>query len=140
MKKMKNMKKLTVILSAAVMTVCLMACGGKTADVTGTYSLYAIQQDDMCLKAEGMVDGSLILEAEGKGSMVFDTESADLTYEVDGEKISVTSEGGTVTGTIKDGVVNIEIDGTGVYFANENADTESIGALSLSDAISSMAG
>ena len=120
---MKKLLTLVLALALAISCLALTACGGDTG-VEGTYKLYQVQMttggttvtfnlgdeapwgDDiltdanqMVLKADGVCEGTTIMDGEP-----YNTTG---TYVIDGETISVTQNGETAVGSIKDGTITV---------------------------------
>lgn len=123
------MKKKVLVLGIAVvmaLSMAFVASCGKTDPNVGKYKMVEMMGmtiDDMNKLAGEDVSDMITLELKdgGKGVMKVESESGDVEWKVDGEKISLTADGETIEGTIKDGVIEIEIDGISVVFEKEKS-------------------
>ena len=119
------MKKILPLILVVLMMVTLCACGG--GDVDGKYAMYAVEEDGYCMKVAdlGLDGGALEIDGD-KFTLSFADETQEGECKVDGKKITLTAEGEDVTGTVEDGIVTIEEDGTKMYFVKDGADTSDI--------------
>lgn len=119
---MKKSRILALLLVLA-MVLGLCACGGPTYDesLLGVYTCYAIEVMGFKLSAEDVLTESATLELKqgGKGSIYIEGESGSIKYTLEGEAITVEIEGETATGTLKDGVIDIEILSMRMFFIQE---------------------
>lgn len=132
------MKKIIYMIIAALMAgVILTACGGGKEDSSlyGEYKLYAAEEEGMCLLASEIFEeeGSLILEKGGKGTMAVG-DKVNVKWIAEGDKITLSQGGDSYTGTVKDGIITMDLEGMKMYFAKEGANTDSIGATDLAGA------
>lgn len=121
---MKRSKKalLVVVALAMVAVLTLVGCSGSSDPMEGTWKLSgakaagvemtvdqlkAVQPNlDMTLECKGgkMTLVSSLITGEGKG-----------TYKVDGEKVTIESDGQSMEATLKDGRLTVEISGVELY-------------------------
>ena len=66
---------------------------------------------------------TVILEADGKATMTYDGAPVEGTWELDGEKFTLGEYGGSYEGTLKDGVMKIDISGVTFTFTKDEAET-----------------
>ena len=121
------MKKTVAIVMLAVLLLGLLAaCGGGDGKYVGTYKLNKMESMSLQDVADYLYDGdlekaknfvTLELKSGGKASFNVDGEDpVDLTWKVDGEKISLTGKNDdgteeTIQCTVKDGVITMDMDG-----------------------------
>ena len=121
------MKKTVAIMMLAVLLLGLLAaCGGGDGKYVGTYKLNKMESMSLQDVADYLYDGdlekaknfvTLELKSGGKASFNVDGEDpVDLTWKVDGEKISLTGKNDdgteeTIQCTVKDGVITMDMDG-----------------------------
>lgn len=129
------MKKILACMLALMMAVSLCACGGGSTEKSyaGEYTAYAAESGGQCLKTEGLLTSVLTLKEDGTGTMTFNEETQELeSYKVEGEKISLTAQGTSIEGTIKDGIIKIEDSDFTIYYVAEGADVSGIEVSDLS--------
>ncbi len=127
---MKSAKKIMVaVCMMAAMMVVLCSCGGSNND--GTYVVQSMmgmdvqQLLDMYASAGGD-DQSVPKTAEDLATLKIDGKSFTMKIngqqdytgdcEISGETIKLTIQGDTASGTIKDGVITIEVEGSSMTF------------------------
>ncbi len=64
--------------------------------------------------AEGMV---LEIREDGSATMALDGDKTDVDLKIDGEKVTLTAEGETMEGTLKDGLLKLDFEGQEVVLA-----------------------
>ncbi|MBQ9269617.1 MAG: hypothetical protein IJ206_08895 [Oscillospiraceae bacterium] len=114
------MKRTLSILLAVIMLLSLLtACGGKADPNIGVYKLsgamgYSLEEfaGMMGITEEEAAD-MIQMELKDKGvlALTFDGETETGTWSADGETLTIEDAGESITGTIKDGVITIEIEG-----------------------------
>ena len=122
----KNVKKLLALLLAAIMLLSLAACGkDETADVTGKYNCIAIAEDGVNFTAPENNDQYVELKKGGKGEIYTDL-AFELTWKLDGENFSGSYQifgiDAPITGTLKDGVLEIHDDEMVMRYLKEGAE------------------
>lgn len=122
----KNVKKLLALLLAAIMLLSLAACGkDETADVTGKYNCIAIAEDGVNFTAPENNDQYVGLKKGGKGEIYTDL-AFELTRKLDGENFSGSYQifgiDAPITGTLKDGVLEIHDDEMVMRYLKEGAE------------------
>ena len=107
---MKKFFALLLAVLTAASVFALVGCAGKKAEALGTF----VTEKHKYVSEEEWVDDTqweLDLAAEGKGTSKRDGNEYDVTWELDGENITIkeTFAGLTneFTGTLKDGVLDI---------------------------------
>lgn len=134
----ETMKKTMAIVMLAVLLLGLLAaCGGKDGGssagdpLLGTYKFSKMEDMTVQELADLLYDGDvekaqsfmvLELKSGGKGVFSSDDDSDELSWKVEGEKLilSAKDENGEeqiLEGTIKDGVVTLDLDGEFVELA-----------------------
>ena len=122
----RNLKRLFALLLAVLLLGSIAACGkGETADVTGKYLCIAIAEDGADFTAPED-DGQYVeLKKGGKGEIYTDL-AFDLTWKLDGETFSgsykIFGIDAPVTGTLKDGVLEIHDDDVVMRYLKDGAE------------------
>ncbi len=120
------MKKMIAMLLALCMVIGLCACGGEKVDeaLLGVYTCYEAETEGMTLPADMIFEEpcTLTLEQGGKGSFYIDGDEFTATYKIAGNGIELTADGDTITGTIKDGLMEIDMEGVMLYMAKEGVE------------------
>ena len=126
------MKKLISILLTLAMALSLCACGGPKYDesLMGVYTCYAVEMLGIEMKADEVLSQTSTLELKqgGKAKMNIEGTSGSVKYTLDGETITMDIDGETATGTLKDGVLNIEIMSMNMYFIQEGKEVPEVTA------------
>ena len=126
------MKKLISILLTLAMALSLCACGGPKYDesLLGVYTCYAVEMLGVEMKADEVLSQTSTLELKqgGKGKMDIEGTTGSVKYTLDGENITVDIDGETATGTLKDGVLHIEIMSMDMYFIQEGKEVPEVTA------------
>ena len=113
-------KTLTIVLAAVLLLGLLAACGGGgSSKYEGTYVLsklsdWTVQEyaDLLEMSLEEAQDSfKLVLKSGGKADFIEDGEAESVNWKVDGEKITLSADGETLEGTIKDGKIVFDFDG-----------------------------
>ena len=116
---------LAIVLAALMLTALLAACGGGDSKYVGKYTLSKMSIDgeewDLAEFAE-LMDSDLEtiqnmftveLKSGGKATMNFgDDEPEEVTWKVDGEKITFSAGGESLEAVIKGNVITIDEDGS----------------------------
>lgn len=116
------MKKLLALLLAIVMVMSLVACGGGKEedaedDVTGLYICTEVEIEGERVDINLIDDEneySLELKKKGKGVITLENDEFTCTWELDGEELHIVTDDESIdaTGTLKDGVIEIEFEDT----------------------------
>lgn len=126
------MKKLLSILLTLAMALSLCACGGPKYDesLLGIYTCYAVEVLGVEMKADEVLSQTSTLELKqgGKGKMDIEGTTGSIKYTLDGENITVDIDSETATGTLKDGVLHIEIMSMDMYFIQEGKEVPAVTA------------
>lgn len=135
------MKKILAIGLALLLTLGLCACsgGGAQSDqsATGTYTLYAMDIDGTAVLAEDLFAGEnyITLKTGGSAELCMEDEKATVSWKLDGSKVTVSAPDGSWEGTLKNGILTLDFDGSDLYFVGKNASTASLGAISMSELV-----
>lgn len=120
---MEKMTKITALLLTVALLLGLAACGGPTYDesLLGVYTCYAVELMGYNMAADEVLSATSTLELKqgGKGTISVEGESASIKYTLDGENITVEIEDETAKGTLKEGVIDIEIMEMHMFFIQE---------------------
>lgn len=160
---MRKTTKIIAFILVLMFVFALCGCGKKTDDAgnassgaavqateapdySGTYTSFGMKSaelGDYIIDTDGFLDMSFTLNNDGSGKATNDNEDAPFTWTVSGETLTINNENGeSMTGTIKNGVIEITIDENGtsatVYLAKEGADKSSYNVMSITDVITAM--
>ena len=117
------MKKMIAMLLAVVMILSLCACSGKEYDeaLLGVYTCYEIEAIGYAMSPDEVWSDTCTIELKqgGKGSMHIDGEDASVKYDIVGESIEITVEGETATGSLVDGIIEVELMGLTMRLAQD---------------------
>jgi len=121
-----NVKKLLALLLAVACLLSLAACGkDESADVTGKYLCIAIAEDGVNFTAPETDEQYVELKKGGKGEIYTDL-AFELTWKLDGENFSgsykIFGIDAPITGTLKDGVLEIHDDEMVMRYLKEGAE------------------
>lgn len=111
----------------------------------GEYTMFAILREGYLVDSADLdMVSTLILDEGGTGFMSFNEDSMDVSsWVLDGEDLSITvSDGGSAGGTLRDGVLILDIEGNGeslLYYAQEGVDLSSFAVMSLDEVLAAMA-
>ena len=124
--RMKNWKKLFALLLAVVMLLSLTACGKDAGtDVTGKYLCIAIAEDGVNFAAPENDEQYVELKMGGKGEIYTDL-AFELTWKLERENFSgsykIFGIDAPITGTLKDGVLEIHDDDVVMRYLKEGAE------------------
>ena len=113
------MKKISLVLLVVVMIFGLAACGGGGGSDDpnlGTYVCTGVEMLGTEVGPDVAFPGgaSMELKANGKGSMTVDDATDSITWVVDGTNITVTLSDQDSVGTIENGVIVLDMLGTGM--------------------------
>ena len=112
-------RTLAIILAAVMLLALLAACAGEADPNVGLYKLsgamgYSLEEfAEMAGMTEEEAADMVQMELKDKGvlSLTFDGETETGKWSADGETLTIEDAGESITGTIKDGVITIEIEG-----------------------------
>ncbi len=102
---MKMIKRTWMLLAVlfAVFAACPAALYASSADAAGRYDAVECRQGDNDYTCDGEY---LLLNEDGTGEVLFNDETYELTWTLDGEDLSFTDENDYIcSGTLKDGVI-----------------------------------
>ena len=115
-------RSISIFLTVLMLLSLLTGCGGTSSEPDpnlGVYKLSEVMGYSLAEFAElvEMTEDEtaemiqIELKANNKVTVIFDGESEDGTWSLDGENLTLNDNGTTIEGTLKDGVMAIEIDG-----------------------------
>ena len=120
--KRNHMRKITAILLSLILALSLAACGGGSGGGekgTGVEGKYMGDQVNLLgwqpveeVYEEG--DNYIELKSGGKGEFCIDGDSMKITWKLDGENLTMTSDGADCTATLKDGVIITDLFGVDI--------------------------
>ena len=122
----RNWKRPLALLLACLMLLSLAACGkGENTDVLGKYLCIAVAEDGVTFTAPEGEQQYVELKKGGKGEIYTDL-AFDMTWELDGENFTGTYQifgvDAPVTGTLKDGVLELHDDDVVMRYLKEGAE------------------
>lgn len=134
------MKKALAALLALLMVLSLAACGGsggkEDQSMLGTYTLYAMDYDEnTAILASELFEGSnyITLKSGGAAEMCLENDVSNVKWKLDGTKLTISAADGDMNGTLKNGILTLEADGSNLYYAAPGASTDGIKALTLDE-------
>ena len=137
------MKKTRIILALLLILTLLGGTAALAADA-GEYTLFAIHNDGFTADADEMgMHSTLTLSEDGTGSLVLDVPYEITSWSAeDGTLTIVTDDESSTPGAIHDGIVELDIWGTGemiLYYAQEGADTSGIEIMTMDEILAAYA-
>lgn len=119
------MKKIIAILLALTMVLGMCACGGEKVDeaLLGTYTCYSAETEGIELPADMIFTEpcTVVLNDNGKADFNLDGDEFTVSYTIDGNAIEMKDGSDTITGTIGDGKMEIDLMGVILYMAKDGA-------------------
>lgn len=126
------MKRWTAMVLVLVMVLTMAACGGAKYDeaLMGVYTCYAVETLGVQMPDEEVLTDTATMELKqgGKGKIHLEGEDGAFTYTLTGAALAVEVDGEKGSGTLKDGILTLEILGMTMYFAQEGVEAPEIGA------------
>ena len=124
MKRMKTPVLLSLFLAAAILLAACSSVTGGTDAMTGTWELSSAEASGITLSKEALssmgLSESLTMEFNGgKFTANFAGETGEGTYKIDGDKVTMTSEGEDMVGTLVDNELRIEESGATLIFTKK---------------------
>ncbi len=116
-------KVLAILLAALMLTALLAACGGGSGGGSNKFvgKYYLSRLDEWTVKEYadlvGMTEQEakesmyLELKSGGKATFCMDDEPDEVNWKVEGEKITLSLDGDSMEGTIKDNVITFDLEG-----------------------------
>ena len=138
------MKKLTVLLLVLMTVLTLCSCGGAKEDTSiyGTYTLYAMDYDEgIIVQTADLFDGESFVTIKSGGAVInLEGDESNVTWKADGSKIVFSASDGDMNGTLKDGMLTLDVEGTNLYFFAEGASKDAIDAKTLDEVLNGLLG
>lgn len=116
------MKRLTCFVLILAMLLALAACGGEPDPNAGVYVAETAEMSGISISVDSVFDGGLRFELKNGGRAVMSTGGQDynLRWALDGEDLTITAADTTLTGTLADGVMILDMgSGVTVTFSKE---------------------
>ena len=140
---MKKQTKIALLIISISLMATLIGCGGKEVDpLLGRYDAYAVESGSMIMLASEFLEKESYIELKEKNKAVFamEGEPQELEWDADDDELTFSDSLESMEGTIEDGIIAIDFAGAKIYFVKGWADTSSIKAQGMDDAIDSMIG
>ena len=113
-------KRVVCMLAVLSLIFCLCACSDSSEKNFGTYKLSKFMgmslENAQALYEAGQGGESLeemfvlTLEAGGKATFTVEGETSELDYEIEDDKLTLATQGDSIEGTIKNGVITLAVD------------------------------
>jgi hypothetical protein len=123
------MKKIIAFLLTLAMLLSLAACGDKESDPdAGVYICTTAEMMGMQMPIEEIYEGenSLELKSGGKGTLTLEGDSYKVKWELDGTELTVTVDGEESVGSLKNGVIEIDMMGMGLVLTFVKEETDAL--------------
>lgn len=137
------MKKYLSFGLVLVMLLSLCACSASdpAEDLYGKYTLYAMDYEDAAILADELFEGENYIDLErGKAKMCIESDVSEVKWKLDGTDLTFMADDGDMYGSIQNGIITLDIDGTNMYFAADGASTDSLHAITLDELLSGIIG
>lgn len=130
------MKKCVSIGLVLVMLLSLCACHASDPSETpyGRYNLYAMDYEDAILLADEIFEGEnyIILESSS-AKMCVEGDVSEVPWKLDGTDLTFMADDGDLYGSLQNGILTLDVDGTNMYFIADGASTDSLHAITLAE-------
>jgi len=136
------MKKLIALALALVLVLSLGACGGSSGadeSMLGAYTLYAMEYEKGAnVLASELFDGESYIKLKSGGAAEFCMEGdvANVKWKADGSKITITAADGDMSGSLADGLLTLDVDGSKLFYVANEAAKSKLKALTLDELLS----
>ena len=142
---MKTRKRILAVSLALGMLLLLCACGGSApaptpenplARYAGEYRQYSVMLDGTHIVMDEYEDYTVTLNEDGTGYLNWgaDNQGPVSAWSMDGETLRVKAGVSEMTGSLKDGVMQLDLgDGFGLCFVTPGADTSSMPRITLEE-------
>ncbi|MBO4473660.1 MAG: sel1 repeat family protein [Clostridiales bacterium] len=134
----------TTVAMAVTTTTASDTVDSDRSSMAGTYNGYAVQTKAEAYPEYGSLnnypiiheDTALVLYDDGTATLEYDgADDVDIEdWNISGEQLTIDLSGTSVSGTVKDGIVTLELGSTIMFFASDDADTSVIGAITPEEA------
>ena len=110
------MKKVIVFLTVLCMLMGLCACGSKADDTLGVYRGVDAEMFGAKMPMDEIYPGENKIElmSGGKGTIMLDGDGIKMEWSLEGQNLTVTIEGVENKATLTDGVIVMDLAGTGI--------------------------
>ena len=113
------------MLAAVLLLGVLTACGSKTDPNVGVYKVESLMGMTVEEFAEMLGEDvettkdfmSIELKADGKATFTTEGEVEEVTWKLEGDKLTLTADGDTLEGTLKDGKITLGLEGEEIVLA-----------------------
>ena len=123
------MKKILTVLLALALMFSLCACGEEDPNA-GLYTCTQLEASGMTLAVEDVFPEGITLELKngGRGTLNVEGDAGTVKWALDGNKFIMETADGTSEGTLENGVITVELIGSGVIMTlvGENAKVSSL--------------
>lgn len=124
MKRMKTSVLMSLFLVAALLLAACSSATGGTDAMAGTWELSSAEASGITLSKEalssmGLSDGLTMEFNGGKFTANFAGETGEGTYKIEGDKVTMTSQGEDLVGTLVDNELHIEESGATLIFTKK---------------------
>lgn len=123
---MSNLKKLFISVAGLILLLCLAGCSGEPDPNAGLYICTAVEAEEESLEPESLYGGgfSLTLQNNGRGLLQTGEEKGKIRWSLKGESFTLYTGGSASSGTLKDGVISLELFDSGIRLRLEKEEPE----------------
>ena len=105
------MKKLIALLLTFAMLLPLAACGGAADPNAGKYIGVSAAVGGFSMPMSEIYEGEVWIELKsgGRGTIMLDGDDFSMKWTLEGEELTVTVQGVDSVGTLRDGVITVDL-------------------------------
>ena len=127
---MKQIRKSMLLIVAIVASALMISCGAADDPHAGMYRAVLLQgyTNEEYQEATGTTFDNMFwfeLKAGGKGTIMIDGNTGDIQWELEEDTITIKDDSETMTGTLKDDTLTIEVEGIEVVFEKQEEEGDS---------------